>query len=336
MSQQKVLLLGATGETGGSILEALLQDPASFVVDALVRPSSAEKPDVKKLAERGVNIRIMDIGGPVEALVESLAGIDVLISTIDAMGQLTQLSLATAAKRANVKRFVPCAFTTVAPPGGVMALRDNKEEVYQHIRRLHLPYTIIDVGYWHQLSFPTLPSGRVDYAVALKPNVEIHAGGIAPTMLTDLRDIGPFVARIIKDPRTLNKSVFTYSDLISENEIFALMEEMSGEIIERKYVSVDDIAAARARYAALLAAEPGNRLARMMSFGDDYKYSKYVRGDNTPAYAAYLGYLDARELYPDYQPRTFKAFVAEVLEGKAVMPHPARDWAALASTSTKE
>ncbi|KAJ6605415.1 hypothetical protein DFH09DRAFT_1121358 [Mycena vulgaris] len=336
MSQQKVLLLGVTGETGGSILEGLLEDPASFVVEALVRPSSAEKPDVKKLAERGVKIRIVDIGGPIEALVESLAGIDVLISAIDALGQLAQLSLATAAKQARVKRFVPCAFTTVAPPGGVMPLRDNKEEVYQHIRRLYLPYTIIDVGTWHQFSFPTLPSGRVDYAAALKPKVEIHAGGTAPTMLTDLRDIGPFVARIIKDPRTLNKSVFTYSDVISENEIFALMEEMSGEKIERKHVSADDIAAARARYAALLAAEPGNRLARMISFSDDYKYSKYVRGDNTPAYAVYLGYLDARELYPDYQPRTFKQFVAEVLEGKAVLPYPALDWAALASISTKE
>ncbi|KAJ6605408.1 hypothetical protein DFH09DRAFT_967212 [Mycena vulgaris] len=336
MSQQKVLLLGATGETGGSILEGLLEDPASFVVEALVRPSSAEKPDVKKLAERGVKVRIVDIGGPIEALVESLAGIDVLISTIDASSQLAQLSLATAVKQAGVKRFVPCAFTTVAPPGGVMALRDNKEEVYQLIRRLYLPYTIIDVGYWHQISFPTLPSGRVDYAAPLKPKVEIHAGGTAPTMLTDLRDIGPFVARIIKDPRTLNKSVFTYSDVISENEIFALMEEMSGEKIERKHVSADDIAAGRARYAALLAAEPGNRLARVMSYGEDYNYSKYVRGDNTPAYAAYLGYLDARELYPDYQPRTFKAFVAEVLEGRAVMPYPALDFAALVSAGTKQ
>ncbi|KAJ6565188.1 hypothetical protein DFH09DRAFT_1363828 [Mycena vulgaris] len=336
MSQQKVLLLGATGETGGSILEGLLEDPASFVVEALVRPSSAEKPDVKKLAERGVKLRIVDIGGPIEALVESLAGIDVLISAIDATSQLAQLSLATAAKQAGVKRFVPCAFTTVAPPGGVMALRDSKEEVYQLIRRLYLPYTIIDVGYWHQISFPTLPSGRVDYAAVLKPKVEIHAGGTTPTMLTDLRDIGPFVARIIKDTRTLNKSVFTYSDLISENEIFALMEEMSGEVIQRKYVSADDIAAGRARYAALFAAEPGNRLARMRSFGGDYNYSKYVRGDNTPAYAAYLGYLDARELYPDYQPRTFKAFVAEVLEGKAVILYPALDWATLAPPDTKE
>lgn len=113
----------------------------------------------------------------------------------------------------------------------------QKEQVYQHIRKLYLPYTIIDVGYWYQLSFPTLPSGRVDYAALIKPNVEIHADGNKPTLITDLRDIGRFVALIIKDPRTLNHSVVGYGDLLSENEIFELTEALSGEKIERKYVS---------------------------------------------------------------------------------------------------
>ncbi|KAJ7687139.1 isoflavone reductase family protein [Mycena rosella] len=203
MTKQRVLLLGATGETGGSILNGLLADTESFVrhichyprggsdravqdVEALVRPASINKPQVQELTKRGVKIRAVDIGGRLDDVVNSLAGVDVLISAIDAMGQLAQLSLATAAKQAGVKRF--------------------KEEVYQHIRRLYLPYTIIDVGFWHQLSFPTLPSGRVDYAAVVMNNKnEIPAEGTMPTILTDLRDIGPFVARIIKDPRTLNK-----------------------------------------------------------------------------------------------------------------------------------
>ncbi|KAJ7819091.1 hypothetical protein B0H14DRAFT_2837632 [Mycena olivaceomarginata] len=125
-------------------------------------------------------------------------------------------------------------------------------------------------------------------------------------LLTDIRDIGPFVARIIKDPRTLNKFVFTYSDFLSKNEIFALMEEMSGEKIEqRKYVSADNILTARNKAAADIKADPANRMAQMMHILADYNYSKYeisylgsplVRADNTPAYAKYLGYLDAREL----------------------------------------
>ncbi|KAJ7501031.1 hypothetical protein B0H11DRAFT_1908344 [Mycena galericulata] len=329
MDKQRVLLLGATGQTGGSILAGLLDQPKYFDVEALVRPSSAEKENVKKLAELGVKIRVADIEGATEELVKSLAGVDVLISAIDALSQLAQIRLAIAAKEAGVKRFVPCAFITVAPPGGVMALRDSKEEVYQQIWKLFLPYTIIDVGFWHQLSFPTLPSGRVDYAAITRPKIDIHAGGSAPTMLTDLRDIGAFVARIIRDARTLNKFVVTYSDVLSENEIFALMEEMSGEKIEGKYasplrVSAEDITASRARAAAALKTDPTNVMARLMSFSGDYDYSKYVRGDNTPAYATYLGYLDARELYPDFQPRRFREFIVELLDGKVEKPYKNR------------
>ncbi|KAJ7777377.1 hypothetical protein B0H16DRAFT_1407000 [Mycena metata] len=315
-TKQRVLLLGATGETGRSILQGLLEDSASFEVEALVRPSSTAKPGVKALAERGVNIRVADISGPIEDLAKALSGIDVLISAIDAGSQLAQIQLATAAKEAGVKRFVPCGFITVAPPGGVMALRDSKELVYQHIRKLFLPHTIIDIGYWYQISFPTVPSGRADYTAIIKPNSAIHGDGETPTILIDHADIGRFVARIIKDERTLNKSVIAYGDVLSENAVFETMERLSGEKIERQYISTDEIVSARAEASAAAKADPTNPFAGMMASLQDYNYSKYVRGDNTLAYAAYLGYLDARELYPDFQPKGFEQFVRDVLNGK--------------------
>ncbi|KAJ7165838.1 hypothetical protein C8R46DRAFT_1096354 [Mycena filopes] len=311
----KVLLLGATGETGRSILKGLLND-ADFEVEALVRPSSASKPAVKALGERGVGIRVVDIAGPLEDLVKALAGVDVFISAIDAGGQLAQFQLATAAKEAGVKRFVPCAFMTVAPPG-TMSMRDEKEEVYQHIWRLHLPYTIIDVGYWHQISFPTLPSGRVDYAARQKPKVEIHAGGTQLSILTDLRDIGLLVALIIKNARTLNKFVVAWGEVLSENEIFNTMEELSGERIVREYISADTIVAERAQCATASKADPKNFSTWLQLVKQDYLYNKYVRGDNTPEYAKYLGYLDTKELYPEFRPRTFVEFARELLDGKA-------------------
>ncbi|KAJ7213213.1 hypothetical protein B0H12DRAFT_1194879 [Mycena haematopus] len=314
MTKQRVLLLGATGVTGGSILQGLLEDTDSFDTEALVRPSSVDKPQVKALADRGVKIRVADIEGPIAALVDTLAGVDVLISAIDARSQVAQIRLVTAAKEAGVKRFVPCAWITVAPPGGVMVLRDNKEEVYQHIWKLYLPYTIIDVGYWYQISYPTLPSGRVNYASLFKSKTVIHNNGSMPNMLTDLRDIGRFVALIIKDPRTLNKFVSVYGDLLSENEVFETMEALSGEKIKRTYVSADEIVDARARIAATLKADPSSDPINM--YRHDYLYSKYVRGDNTPAYATYLGYLDAKELYRAFKPKTFAEFAHELLDGQ--------------------
>jgi len=57
----------------------------------------------------------------------------------------------------------------------------------------------------------------------------------------------------------------------------------------------------------------------MTVVGLDYSYSKFVRGDNTPKYAKYLGYLDAGDLYPDLVPRSFEAFARELLDGKAAV-----------------
>ena len=52
-----------------------------------------------------------------------------------------------------------------------------------------------------------------------------------------------------------------------------------------------------------------------------YAYSKYVREDNCLVNAKYLGYLDTRELYPDFKPISFEQFVREVLQGEAKKPY---------------
>lgn len=91
----------------------------------MVRPASAEKPAVKKITDRGVECRISELGVPEDELTATLSGIDVLISAIGPHDLLQQKTLVRAAKNAGVKRFVPCAFITVAPPTGVMILRDD-------------------------------------------------------------------------------------------------------------------------------------------------------------------------------------------------------------------
>lgn len=80
----------------------------------------------------------MVLTGSHEDLVKALQGVDVVVSAIGPAEQLEQIPLATAAKEAGVKRFIPCGFITVSPPGGIMALRDAKEVVYNHIRQLYL------------------------------------------------------------------------------------------------------------------------------------------------------------------------------------------------------
>jgi hypothetical protein len=55
----------------------------------------------------------------------------------------------------------------------------------------------------------------------------------------------------------------------------------------------------------------------MVIVGLEYRYSMYVHSDNDLEYAKYLGYLDARELYPDLVLLSFDTYAKELLDGKA-------------------
>lgn len=48
-------------------------------------------------------------------------------------------------------------------------------------------------------------------------------------------------------------------------------------------------------------ADPSDITKRVQVWMSQYIVSKYVRADNTMENAKYLGYVDARELYPGFQ-----------------------------------
>jgi hypothetical protein len=56
----------------------------------------------------------------------------------------------------------------------------------------------------------------------------------------------------------------------------------------------------------------------------EYQNSKYLRGDNSPENAKYLGYIDATELYPDFKPIKFEQYLTELLAGKAIRPYSSK------------
>jgi hypothetical protein len=190
------------------------------------------------LKSRGVKIIVGDlVAQSVEEIANLLAGYDIVLSAVGATGQLDQIKLIDAAAIAGTKRFIPCGFTSVSPPGGVVTLiRAEKEKIHERIWYHHLPYTIMDSGFWYQIAYPTLPSGRVDYAFMGEANT-IYGTGDAKNLMIDKRDMGRFVARIIKDSRTLNRRVCLHADVLSQHEIQAIMEEKSGEKIVAKNVS---------------------------------------------------------------------------------------------------
>ncbi|KAL4802553.1 NAD(P)-binding protein [Aspergillus unguis] len=305
----KVAIVGATGETGSSVVNGLLAADHAFEITALIRPSSLEKPATADLKARGVKIVPADLEASGDKLVGILKGIDVVISTIHYQSLSQEIPLANAAKAAGVKRYVPCFWATIAPRG-IMRLRDEKELILDHVQRLQLPYTAIDVGWWFQICLPRIPSGKFDYGL-LAPANTIYGDGNVPSSLTDVRDVGMYAAKIITDPRTLNKRVFAYTEARTQNELFDLVEKVTGERPEAAHVSVDEVRANVAK-----CREAGGNLDQAQAQYEYYN-SWGVRGDNTVESAKYLGYLILDELYPGLKGRSLESYIKEVLDGKA-------------------
>ncbi|QPC70364.1 hypothetical protein HYE68_001116 [Fusarium pseudograminearum] len=303
----KVAIVGATGATGRSIVNALLESDTQFDITALVRPSSIEKPAAVALKEKGVKIVAIDLQGNQNELVAALKGIDVVISAIYYQALHDEIPLSNAAKAAGVKRYVPCFFATVAPRG-VMKARDTKEEILDHIQRIYLPYTVIDVGWWYQVTLPNVPSGKFEGRLTFANN-NVIGGGDNPSALVNLDDIGRYVAAIINDERTINKKVFAYTEAKSQNEIFELVEKVTGEKPERTEMSKEQIEAQLAQIQ-----DPAELSLNRAVL--DYWMSWGVRGDNTAENAVYLGYVLIKDLYPSLTGQSLEDHIRDVLDGK--------------------
>ncbi|SPO07219.1 uncharacterized protein DNG_09913 [Cephalotrichum gorgonifer] len=175
----------------------------------------------------------------------------------------------------------------VTPLREVVDFREKKEDILSHIQKLRLSYTYIDAGWWYQLTLPRLPSGRLDDSL---PSV------------ADIRDVGRYVAKIIADPRTLNKKVHVYNEVLTRNHVYDLITE-------------DEIRPRIREAKSELEADPSSLHALGTLTTLQLLYSWGIRGDNTPEYADYLGYLDGKELYLDFEYIMFDDYVKAALGG---------------------
>ncbi|OSC98809.1 NAD-P-binding protein [Trametes coccinea BRFM310] len=313
-----VLVLGATGHTGESIVKGLLAS-GNFRVAALVRPASMNKPATNALRASGVEIRPGDVRDSVEDLNKAFAGVDILISAVSALVLEAQRDAFRAAKAAGVKRVVPCDFAT---PGekGVRQLHDQKLAIRDFVKELGVPYTFIDVGWWMQLSLP-LPERSVSPIKAQSHT--IFGKGDNKVLMTDLDHIGTYVARIVADPRTLNHAVMVWEDERTQLEQHEIGERESGEgealKAKRVYVSAEELQERIAAVRKDFEKDPSNFLAYMHLHSTEYMLSLHVLRENTLENAKRLGYLDARELYADVPKHTLEEFAKHFYS----LPEPA-------------
>ncbi|KAH9931823.1 uncharacterized protein B0H18DRAFT_1138954 [Fomitopsis serialis] len=315
-----VLVLGATGRTGRSVIDGLLRSAdwdricPTYNIATLTRPASASKPEVDILRSQGVEIRIGDYAtDPPSKLSGYLDGVDVLLSTVSAQAAASQKPILKTAVEAGVKRVIPCDFGT---PGakGVRALNDMKLEIREYLRELCATssglstYTFIDIGWWMQYLVPT--SSKVPSPIGPGAD-EYYAEDDKPVLLMDVDRIGPYVARIVRDARAANQYIIIWQDELTLRQSREIAESASGEAeaIRARRVLLDEetllqrIAEKKAQYIA-----SGEPYTGQVCTYSEYMISIHFLGENSLANAKRLGALDARELYPEIVPETFGLF----------------------------
>lgn len=196
-----------------------------------------------------------------------------------------------------------------------MTSKDQKLEILCAIQRAGLPYTIIHVGCWFQVFVPKIPSGRSDHAHMKYIDHRIVEDGNQGFALTDMADVGKYVAQIIGDDRTLNRRVLAYTEVLSMNGIWGTMVTISGEEPPKDYVSETELhqivetSGWRLKESSERVTHPSNIMDIAQYNMGQYRLSWCVRGDNTPEYADYLGYLDFWKLFPEFERgRTLEQF----------------------------
>lgn len=115
----------------------------------------------------------------------------------------------------------------------------QKADIHRYIEQLGLGYTWIDVGWWKQLTVPFPP--KVDGGVYATICYQYFGEGKQTFAVTDRRIIGDFTGRIIKDDRTLNKYVFVYEDVVTQEQVWNIAREElteDSELLDVKRVLV--------------------------------------------------------------------------------------------------
>ncbi|KAI0706022.1 NAD-P-binding protein [Cerioporus squamosus] len=307
-----VLVLGGTGFTGQSIVDGLLKS-GNFRVVVVVRATSVTKPATEKLKASGVEIRVGSLTDDYEKLKQLLQGVDILISAVDARVLSEQRQIFRAAKEVGVQRVVPCDWAT---PGarGVRILTDAKLDIHEYLKELGIGYTIIDVGWWMQLFLPYPMRSTVAPQIK-EMSWTIYGTGEARNLLTNLHHIGTWVARIIVDPRTLNKAVIVWEDEVQQKDAHEIGERVSGDgdVLREKriYISEQDLQQQIAEGRAGFAKDPTDIQSIYKLFVGQYALSMHFLQENTLENAKRLGYLDARELYPDIPAQSLEDFAKE-------------------------
>ncbi|CAN6342561.1 unnamed protein product [Urochloa humidicola] len=250
MEKSKVLVVGGTGFIGRRIVAAsLAQGHPTFV---LMRPDIGVDVDKVQmlLSFKAQGARLVEASlDDHAALVAAVRQVDVVVSALSGSHLLLQHKLVEAIKDAgNVKRFIPSEFGTdpsrmghALEPG--RATFDEKMEVRRAIEEASIPHTYISANCFAAYFCPNL--AQMGTLLPPKDKVRVYGDGNVKVIFVDEKDVATYTIKSLDDPRALNKTIYLRppENILTQNELIMKWEKLSGNVLEKIYILVDEFLA---------------------------------------------------------------------------------------------
>jgi uncharacterized protein YbjT (DUF2867 family) len=232
MASRKLLVVGATGQQGGALIEALLANKSSFDIYGLTRNKAS--PSATKLSERGVHMIEGDVSAPLPIFKQLGKGVYGVFSVTtlskDEEGEAKPLIDAAIAN--NVQHFV----YTSADRGGPAKSDEDPTVVPHFITKFNVEKHLIAKAakspqrmIWTILrpvsfmdNFTTNFLGKVMGRI-------MSNNGAVPIQLISTKDIGRVAARAFEEPERHNGRAITLAgDRLTFAEVNKIFKEEVG------------------------------------------------------------------------------------------------------------
>ncbi|KAH8124896.1 hypothetical protein ACSS6W_005138 [Trichoderma asperelloides] len=239
-----VAVAGGGSAIASNIINAILASKKH----QLVVLSRSPRPD---LETQGAVVRVVDYDSH-EQLTKALEGVHTVLSCIWSYGPAiaaSQLALLEAAKEAQVKRFAPSEWAV--PAYDKVGYYKVKESVWEAVKKSGLEYTRFINGLWLNIWAADAPReediGRSGYRgppliIDIKAgNASIPGDGSSKVAFTDMRDIGKYVTAAL-DFEKWDEDSFIVGEKLSVNEFVDKVERVTGKVLDKTYISLEDLA----------------------------------------------------------------------------------------------
>ncbi|TDL21423.1 NAD(P)-binding protein [Rickenella mellea] len=245
MSGKKLIVVtGATGAQGGSVVRFLLED-GSFQVRAVTRNADSEK--AKELAAKGVEVvtgNLNDIESVKKAFTGAYGvfGVTSFWDRVEGGGSEKEIAhgknLVDAAKATNISHFVWSTLNNSAPVHA--AHWDSKALVDDYLKASGVPRTSLYTACYYE-NFTTFARLTTNADGALEANWGPINWSDGPLGAYSVEDTGAFVLHAFKNPNEwIGKDIPLIAEIITARSIVKTFSEVLGKPIKLIEVSKED------------------------------------------------------------------------------------------------